>query len=65
MTGRRAFPMSRAKPFYESEYKKWNATDLYADSLIPLGKHVELNLYYEHKNDTGKRPNQQNNCVGL
>jgi hypothetical protein len=58
-------PYVAAEPFYESQYKKWSATDLYAGSLFPVGKHLEFNLYYEHENDTGKRPNRQNNYVGL
>jgi hypothetical protein len=30
-----------------------------------MGKHVELNPYYEHQNNTGKSPNQQLNQLGL
>jgi hypothetical protein len=26
---------------------------------------VEFNPYYEHENDTGKRPNKQENFIGL
>ena len=58
-------PYLAAEPFYESQYNKWSTTDLYAGSLLPVGKHVQLNLYYEHENDTGKKPNRQNNYVGL
>lgn len=58
-------PYVAAEPFYESQYQKWSATDLYAGSLFPVGKHVEFDLYYEHENDTGKHPNRQNNYVGL
>jgi hypothetical protein len=58
-------PYVAAEPFYESQYNKWSATDLYAGSVFPVGRHVEFNLYYEHENDTGKRPNRQNNYVGL
>lgn len=58
-------PYVAAEPFYESQYKKWSATDLYAGSLFPVGRHVEFNLYYEHENDTSKHPNRQNNYVGL
>ena len=54
-----------AEPFYESQYSKWSATDLYVGSLFPVGRHVQLNLYYEHENDTGKKPNRENNYVGL
>jgi hypothetical protein len=58
-------PFVAAEPFYESQYSKWSATDLYAGSLFPVGRHVEFSLYYEHENDTGKKPNRQNNYVGL
>jgi hypothetical protein len=58
-------PYLQAEPFYESQYGKWSATDLYVGSLLPVGHHVQFDLYYEHENDTAKRPNQQNNYVGL
>jgi hypothetical protein len=58
-------PYVAAEPFYESQYKKWSSTDLYGGSLFPVGKHVEFNLYYEFENDTGKRPNRQQDYVGL
>lgn len=58
-------PYLQAEPFYESQYSKWSSTDLYAGSLFPVGKHVQFNLYYEHENDTGNKPNRQNNYVGL
>jgi hypothetical protein len=32
---------------------------------IPVGKHVQFNTYYEHENNTGKKPNQQKNDIGL
>lgn len=58
-------PYVAAEPFYESQYGKWASTDLYAGSAFPIGKHVELDAYYEHENDTGKSPNKQQNYVGL
>jgi hypothetical protein len=58
-------PYVAAEPFYESQYGKWSTTSLYAGSLFPLGKHVQFNTYYEHDNNTGKRPNRQVNSVGL
>ena len=58
-------PYVAVEPFYESQYKKWSATDIYAGCLFPVGKHVQFNTYYEHENDTSKRPNKQNNFVGL
>ena len=58
-------PYVAAESFYETQYQKWSSTDLYAGSLFPVGRHVQLDVYYEHENDTGKRHNRQNNYVGL
>jgi hypothetical protein len=58
-------PYVAAEPFYESQYGKISTTSLYAGSLFPVGKHVELNLYYEHDNNTNKHPNKQVSSVGL
>jgi Protein of unknown function (DUF2490) len=58
-------PYVAAEPFYESQYGKWSTTDLYAGCLFPVGKVVQFDLYYEHENNTGKSPNQQDNFIGL
>jgi hypothetical protein len=58
-------PYVAAEPYYEEKYHKWSTTDLYAGCLFPVGRHVQFNAYYEHENNTGKRPNQQVNNVGL
>jgi hypothetical protein len=58
-------PYASVEPFYESQYNKWSDTAIYAGCLFPIGKHVELNPYYEHQNNTGKSPNQQLNQLGL
>jgi hypothetical protein len=58
-------PYVSAEVFYQSRYAKWSSTNLYAGCLLPAGKHVEFNPYYEHENNTGPRPNQQVNAVGL
>ena len=58
-------PYIAAEPYYESQYKKWSTTALYAGCLFPVGKHVQFNIYYEHENNTGKSPNQQQNYIGL
>jgi hypothetical protein len=65
INGYHLIPYVAAEPFYESQYKKWSATDLYAGVLLPVGKHVEFNPYYEFENNTAKKPNQQNYYVGL
>jgi hypothetical protein len=58
-------PYVAAEPYYEEKYHKWSTTDLCAGSLFPVGGHVQFNAYYEHENNTGKRPNQQVNDIGL
>jgi hypothetical protein len=58
-------PYVAFEPYYESQYNKWSTTTEYAGCLLPVGRHVEFNPYYEHENDTGKRPNKQENYVGL
>jgi Protein of unknown function (DUF2490) len=58
-------PYVAAEPFYESKYGKWSSTDLYAGCRFPAGRIVQFDLYYEHENNTGKSPNQQNNFFGV
>jgi hypothetical protein len=61
----RLIPYLATEPFYESKYSKWSTTDLYAGSLFPVGEHAQFDCYYEHENDTGEHPNQQETFVGL
>lgn len=58
-------PYVSAEFFYESQYGKWSDTAIYAGCLLPIGRHVQFNPYYEHQNNTGKSPNQQLNQLGL
>ena len=58
-------PYGAVEIFYESQFGKVSTTSLYAGGLFPVGKHVEFNAYYEHDNNTGKRPNMQQSSVGL
>jgi len=58
-------PYVAFEPYYESQYNKWSTTTEYVGCLLPVGKHVEFNPYYEHENDTGKHRNKQENYVGL
>ena len=58
-------PYVSAEFFYQSQYRKWSDTAIYAGCLLPLGKHLEFDPYYEHQNNTGKSPNQQLNQFGL
>ena len=58
-------PYAAAEPFYESQYGKWASTDLYAGVSLPFLKRVDFEAYYEHENDTGRKPNRQKNYVGV
>lgn len=58
-------PYLSAEFFYYSKYGKWSDTAIYAGCLFPIGRHVELNPYYEHQNNTGSSPNHQYNQLGL
>jgi hypothetical protein len=59
-------PYVAFEPYYESQYNKWSTTTEYAGCLLPVGRHVEFDPYYEHENDTGsKHGNKQDNYVGL
>jgi hypothetical protein len=58
-------PYVSAEPYYTSQYGKWSTTTLFAGCLLPVGRYVQLNPYYEHENDTGKHPNKQTNSIGL
>jgi hypothetical protein len=58
-------PYVSAEFFYESQYSKWSDTALYAECLFPIGRHIEVDPYYEHQNNTGKSPNQQLNQLGI
>ncbi len=58
-------PYASAEFFYKREYAKWSDTAIYAGCLLPIGRHVEINPYYEHQNNTSKAPNQQLNQFGL
>ncbi len=58
-------PYASVEVFYQSLYSKWADTALYAGCNLPIGKHFDLNPYYEHQNQTGKSPNQRYNQFGL
>jgi hypothetical protein len=58
-------PYASVEFFYESLYGKWSDTAVYAGCLLPVGRHVEFSPYYEHQNNTGKKPNQKLDQLGL
>ncbi len=58
-------PYVSAEAFYEGPYSKWAVTRLYAGCLLPLSKHLELDPYYQHENNSEPRPIQQKNGAEL
>jgi len=58
-------PYLSVEVYYESQYQKWSTTEIYVGCLLPIKKHFELDPYYEHQNNTGKKPNSQLNGIGL
>lgn len=58
-------PYVNAEVYYTSQYSKWSTTQLEAGGLFPIGRHVQIDAYYEHQNNTGKKPNEQVNDIGL
>jgi len=60
-----ATPYASVEIYYESEYGKVADTAIEAGSLFPIGKHVQLDTYYQHQNETGKKPNEQLDQGGL
>src|SRR5215472_16020590 len=61
----RPVPYAYVEAYYDSELQKWSSLVIEAGSQFPIGKHTELDIYYEHQNNTGKAPNQQVNAAGL
>jgi hypothetical protein len=57
-------PYVRAEVYYDSKSHRWSRTALIAGSVFPLGRHLELEGYYEHQNDTSSSPNRQVNAQG-
>jgi hypothetical protein len=58
-------PYVSAEIYYESQYDKVSTTELYAGSVFPMTKHLQLKAYYEHQNNTGKKHNEQVHGLGL
>lgn len=58
-------PYASVEAYYESQYGKFADTAIEVGSLFPIGKHVQLDPYYEHQNETGKKPNDQLDQFGF
>jgi ribosomal protein L33 len=59
------WPYAAAEFAYQSQFAKWGTTRLFGGCLLPVSKHSDLDIYYEHVNNTGLRPNRQVNATGL
>jgi hypothetical protein len=57
-------PYVSAEFWYMSQYEKWSTTSIFVGCLFSLGKHFDFAPYYEHQNNTGKKPNEQLNQFG-
>lgn len=57
-------PYLRAEAFFDSRFSKWSRTALTVGATFPIGKHYELESYYEHQNDTANPPNRQVDGLG-
>ena len=58
-------PYSSVEVYYESQYEKWSTTEIEVGCLFPIRKRFEFDPYYQHQNNTGKRPNSQLHGIGL
>ncbi len=57
-------PYVRGEVYYDSRFDKWSRTALIAGSAFLITRHLELESYFEHQNDTGGSHNRQVNAVG-
>jgi hypothetical protein len=58
-------PYVASEFYYESQYTKWSTTALYGGFLLPVGRHLQFDAFYENMNNTGKRPNKPDRGIGL
>jgi hypothetical protein len=58
-------PYASVEAYYESQYGKFADTAIEVGCLFPIKKHVQLDTYYQHQNETGKHPNEQLNQLGV
>ena len=58
-------PYLRAEFYYDSSVTKWSRTAITAGATFPIRKRSEIEIYFEHQNDTSSSPNRQVNAVGV
>jgi hypothetical protein len=58
-------PYANVEVYYDSKYHKWTSTAIEAGCQFPIRKHIEIDFYYEHQNNTKTAHNTQINAIGL
>jgi Protein of unknown function (DUF2490) len=58
-------PYVRGEVYFDSNYEKWSRTSESLGAAFPIRQHTEIEIYYEHQNDSGKSPNRQVNALGV
>jgi len=58
-------PFVRGEVYFDSNYEKWSRTSGTLGAAFPIRQHTEIEIYYEHQNDTSKSPNRQVNALGI
>ena len=58
-------PYARAEAFYDSNFNKFSRTTEDLGSIFPVTRHLELESYFEHQNDTSKPQNRQINVQSV
>jgi len=58
-------PYAAAEFGYQSQFSKWTTATLFAGCLLPLTRGSQLDMCYEHVNNTGPHPNRQVNAAGV
>jgi len=58
-------PYARGEAYYDSRFDKFSRNALIGGSTFPITRHIELEGYFEHQNDSGGTPNRTVNAVGV
>jgi len=58
-------PYANVEAYYDSKFQKWSSIVIEAGSQFSVDKHTQVDIYYQHQNNTGTAPNQQVNAAGL
>jgi hypothetical protein len=57
-------PYANVEVYYDTKFQKWSSTAIDAGCQFPFRKHFQIDIYYEHQNNTGSAPNKQINAIG-